>query len=206
MNGMDCRDARRLIHMMLDGELQSKDEAVLLEHLRRCRRCAEELKGLRAVVRRLGELPRPEPAPGLKRKIMARMRRRAVPRLAAAGLWASAAAAVLAVGALGVRKSETPKWFRSAREAFHGLAAGALGGFAHLREETHACVSRSETRLRDMLQTAGAEADRLSGSLRAFPWSLTATFLLIAPAAMWGLLASLADRRPGAGPGPSERR
>jgi anti-sigma factor RsiW len=68
---MSCRQHRRLLSAFLDGELASRGEVALREHLKGCAACDAELAGLEAL-RRVVAVPARAPDPGFLVRFRAR--------------------------------------------------------------------------------------------------------------------------------------
>lgn len=58
---MKCGEIKKLLSGYLDGELTDRERGLLEEHLRVCAGCAEELRGLRECVEKLGSLEEVKP-------------------------------------------------------------------------------------------------------------------------------------------------
>lgn len=54
---MDCGKFIERIHDVVDGELSASEEELLNRHIEGCAHCAAELRGMRALVALLGEMP-----------------------------------------------------------------------------------------------------------------------------------------------------
>ncbi len=98
---MNCKEARELIHSLMDGDISSDELLKLNEHTAYCPDCRaflESMKKQRELLRSLAPAPKRVDMLSLerkKRKIEAQKRRRVVS-------WVSASAAVLVVGAVSV--------------------------------------------------------------------------------------------------------
>jgi len=99
MPDLDCEQARRLIHLRLDGELAGDDAARLDDHLTRCARCRRALDELMRIDAALREgLAAAEPPPQLAARVRARLSEAQSARPAWAAWLPAAAALLLALG------------------------------------------------------------------------------------------------------------
>ncbi len=99
MPDLDCQQARRLIHLRLDGELADDDASRLDGHLTRCTRCRRALYELTRIDAALREgLAAAEPPPRLAARVRARLAEAPAVRPAWAAWLPAAAALLLAAG------------------------------------------------------------------------------------------------------------
>ena len=105
---MNCAETRKNLSAYLDGRLAGGARAVVGAHLERCPMCRLQMAELRAVVRDLGELERPQPPVALAAAISdalmieraARKQRPHVPALVRVELWMRPRLMPYTIGAL----------------------------------------------------------------------------------------------------------
>jgi anti-sigma factor RsiW len=71
---MNCREVRALLDDLVDGTLQAEERRAVEEHLKECPECRTSESGLRALLARVGALPRSiapvrDPWPGIVERI-----------------------------------------------------------------------------------------------------------------------------------------
>lgn len=76
---MECRDVRKNLSAYLEGMVSPEDKELIDQHLGSCRACSKALYELNRTGEVIRNLPEVEPPPGMKQKIMARVREEAEP-------------------------------------------------------------------------------------------------------------------------------
>jgi hypothetical protein len=77
---MECRDVRKNLSAYLEGMVSPEDQELIDQHLGSCRACSKALYELNRTGEVLRNLQEVEPPPGMKQKIMARVREEAEPK------------------------------------------------------------------------------------------------------------------------------
>lgn len=72
---MECKKAKKLISLYLDGEIEGPQQDILLGHLDSCQECKQEMKVLSTLMEKVSATPDIEPSPyffvKIKQKIKA---------------------------------------------------------------------------------------------------------------------------------------
>ena len=123
----DCETVRRQLSAMLDGELDTADEAAVAKHLDACPLCLKEWRQLRALDHALKELAAPVPL-GMPEAVLARIRPRR------RYLWQTVALAASLVVGISLGGAMAHKFYPGAMvsetaslEAFNDFPQGSLG-------------------------------------------------------------------------------
>jgi hypothetical protein len=77
---MECRDIRKNLSAYLEGMVSREERELIDQHLASCRGCSSALHELNRTGEMLKNLKEVEPPPGMKEKIMARVREEAEPK------------------------------------------------------------------------------------------------------------------------------
>jgi len=77
---MECQDVRKNLSAYLEGMVSPEDRELIDQHLASCRACSKVLYELNRTGEVLKSLKEVEPPPGMKQKIMARVREEAEPK------------------------------------------------------------------------------------------------------------------------------
>ena len=77
---MECQDVRQNLSAYLEGIVSPEDQELIDQHLASCRACSKALYELNRTGEVLKNLKEVEPPPGMKQKIMARVREEAGPK------------------------------------------------------------------------------------------------------------------------------
>jgi hypothetical protein len=77
---MECHDVRKNLSAYLEGTVSPGDRELIDQHLASCRACSKVLYELNRTAEVLRHLKEVEPPPGMKQKIMARVREEAEPK------------------------------------------------------------------------------------------------------------------------------
>jgi hypothetical protein len=77
---MECRDIRKNLSAYLEGMVSPEEQELIDQHLASCRGCSTVLQELNRTGEMLKNLQEVEPPPGMKEKIMARVREEAEPK------------------------------------------------------------------------------------------------------------------------------